>query len=703
VTSSDERSRVLLELARGLGREDRELDQAFGRACAAAASAIGVERVGIWLVDETRSRLSCVCLHRQSSEDRESGLPQETRGHRGYLAALAAERIVAAEDAARDPRTAGFTEIYLRPNGIGAVLDAPVFLAGELAGVVCHEHVGGPRLWTVEDRSFAASIADFIGIAWAEHERRQAARALETSERRFRLLAENSTDMITALDRHGTLLYASPSHLDGIGIAPEDLVGSPAYARVHPDDVATVVETIERGFDARSPGGASFRYRHADGRWLWLEARGRVFQNPDAELRAVITARDVTARVEAEAATRELEAQLSQMQRLEAVGRLAGGIAHDFNNLLTAMLGHLEAAEERDAAGQPVAEELAEMGAVVRRAADLTQQLLSLGRSRATDPYGVDPGEAIASLASVIRRVIGEDVELHVEIEPALPHVRLDPTQIDQILMNLVINARDAMPEGGRLSIRAWCQAPDAPAPASCDGSAGEEVWIEVRDDGTGMDAATCERVFDPFFTTKHSGRGAGLGLSTVYQVVRQASGRIDLHSEPGEGTTVSIRLPALDRVEPAVRTEPALPERDLAGRECILLVEDETSVRRTLEANLSRRGYQILTAGNGTEALAVLARHGGAVKVVVSDVVMPGMGGLELARAVARDHAGVKVLLVSGYAPPSCDRDALLPGDGILRKPFTADELLREVRALLDGDATHGVGPSTIVSGARA
>jgi len=703
VTSSDERSRVLLELARGLGREDQELEEVFDRACAAAAGVIGVERVGIWLFDGTRSHLSCICLHRQSSGDQEPRLPPEKHGHPSYLAALAAERIVAAEDAVRDPRTAEFAEVYLQPNGIGAVLDAPIFLAGELAGVVCHEHVGGPRLWTVEDRSFAASIADFVGIASAEHERRQTARALEKSERRFRLLAENSTDMITALDRHGTLLYASPSHLDGIGIPPEELIGSAAYARVHPEDVATVVDTIERGFDARSLGGALFRYCHADGHWLWLEARGRVFQNPDGELRAVITARDVTARVEAEAATRELEAQISQMQRLEAVGRLAGGIAHDFNNLLTAMLGHLEAAEERDAAGESVAEELAEMDAVVRRAADLTQQILSLGRSRAIDPRGVDPGDAIASLASVIRRVIGEDVDLHVEIEPALPHVRLDPTQVDQVLMNLVINARDAMPEGGRLSIRAWHEVPVAQMPTACDGRAGEEVWIEVRDDGAGMDAATCERAFDPFFTTKHSGRGAGLGLSTVYQVVRQASGQIDLRSEPGEGTTVSIRLPALDRVEPAVRTEPALPERDLAGRECILLVEDEPSVRRPLEANLSRRGYQILTAGNGAEALEVLTRQGGAVNVVVSDVVMPGMGGLELARAVARDHPGVKVLLVSGYAPPSGDPGARLPGDGILRKPFTVDELLHEVRTLLDGDATLDAGPPAMTSGARA
>jgi len=688
--SSEARGRILLELARGVGRWGSDLAGALAHATEATAGALAVERVGIWLFDDEKSRIVCTDLYHQSTGRHEAGCELRRDRAPGYFQALESERIVAAEDAETDPRTRAFTESYLRPAGIGAMLDAPIFHAGELAGVVCHEHVGGARIWTVEDRSFAASIGDYVGVILAERQRQETAAHLERSERQFRLLAEHSRDMIVELDLEGKLLYVSPSHEDVLGYPPSELVGTRAFDRVHPDDIEKVVQTIQAGFQDLGGGGALFRYRHRDGRWLWVEGRGQVYQSSDGSPRAVVSTRDVSARVEAEEAARELHGQLSQMQRLEAVGRLAGGIAHDFNNLLTAILGHLEAAVGNEACPGPIATELDEASSVVTKAAELTQQLLALGRSRAIAPRPTHVNDAIEAVSRIIRRLIGEDIVFELDLAPELPRVSIDPTQLDQVLMNLAINCRDAMPDGGRLSIRTRLEhVALGSGHEQLGGQPGPHVRIDVADSGAGMDASTRARVFDPFFTTKARGKGAGLGLSTVYQIVREARGGIDLESRIGRGTVVSVRLPALEA--PAWLDDggagPARgrPERELGGSERILLVEDEEYVRRPLERAVARQGYEVVTARHGREALDLLASLEGRIDLVVSDVVMPVMGGIELGRRLAREHPEVKLLLVSGYAPPDGDSRDGLPCDGVLQKPFSSGELLHEVRSLLE------------------
>ena len=384
---------------------------------------------------------------------------------------------------------------------------------------------------------------------------------------------------------------------------------------------------------------------------------------------------------------RNLEAQLRQAQKMEAVGRLAGGVAHDFNNLLTVILAHAALARELvDAATQrELLDDLVEIEQAARRAATLTSQLLAFSRQQVIQPREVDLNETVHNLEKMLRRLIGEDIELVTDLEPDLWPVLADPGYLDQILMNLAVNSRDAMTNGGILRIRTRSAVRPPIAAGAHEHELGDYVMLEVSDNGTGMDEQTQQRVFEPFFTTKPKGQGTGLGLSTVYGIVQQSGGHITLESAPGEGTTFRVYLPrATSQPTEAVEMPSAAGKEGRA--ETILVVEDEDAVRGLLERVLSRHGYRVLTAGNITEARLVAEALEGPLDLVITDMVMPGGNGRDVREAVAGLHPDARVLYMSGYTEDDITRRGLGGAESaFLQKPFTAQNLLERIREILD------------------
>ena len=386
---------------------------------------------------------------------------------------------------------------------------------------------------------------------------------------------------------------------------------------------------------------------------------------------------------------RRLEEQLRQSQRLEAVGSLAGGIAHDFNNLLSVILGQSELLLRRLRAGDPALKRVEEIRKAGERAALLTRQLLAFSRKQVLIPEVLDPGAVLTDLASMLRRLIGEDIVLRTVVRPDTGPVRADRGQIEQVIVNLVVNARDAMPEGGSISVEVGNTDLDAAYAASHPPTApGCYVMLAVSDTGTGMDAATRARVFEPFFTTKEKGKGTGLGLATVYGIVKQSGGYVWLYSEAGKGATFKIYLPRVEGVAEARAATPR-PAPAPPGTETVLLVEDEGTLRELAREVLEASGYRVLEAAGGEDALRVADAHAGTIHLLLTDVVMPGMSGRVVAERLAPSRPGMKVLYTSGYTDDAVFQRGVLPeGTAFIQKPFTTEGLARKVREILDSEA---------------
>lgn len=372
---------------------------------------------------------------------------------------------------------------------------------------------------------------------------------------------------------------------------------------------------------------------------------------------------------------------------MEAIGRLAGGIAHDFNNLLTAILGYTQLLRRRIADDNPMQQELGEVENAGRRAANLVAQLLAFSRKQTLQPTVLDLNLLLTDAEPMLRTMIGEDVEISLDLEPGLWRTEADAGQLEQVIMNLAVNARDAMPKGGTLTLRTRNLELERNVRGSeLDSSPGDYVLLTIDDTGFGMDSETASHAFEPFFTTKEQGKGTGLGLSTVHGIINQSGGHIDLRSEPGEGTTLRILLPRVDAVADLIPVHP-LSSHMPGGVETVLLVEDEPEVRGLVKSVLSRLGYAVIEASDGQEALSVLLAHASEeIHLLLTDVVMPKMGGIEAAKRILEMRPGIKVLFVSGYATDGLgyDIEPISP-NWFLAKPFTPVGLAQKVRNVLD------------------
>ena len=499
-------------------------------------------------------------------------------------------------------------------------------------------------------------------------------------EELFRLISENAADMIAVVDAAGQRLYNSPAYGRVLGYSTEELQSTSSFEQVHPDDRKLVQEAEA---EARGGGGRTIQYRmrHKDGSWRVVESRASAILDAQGKIsNLVIVNRDVSER-------RQLEEQFRQAQKMEAVGRLSGGVAHDFNNLLGVIIGYAEFLQESLPAENALRGSVDEILKAGKRAASLTRQLLAFSRQQVLDPKVLDLNATVSDIEKMLRRLISEDIELTTLLSPNLGRVKADQGQLEQVLMNLAVNARDAMPSGGRLLIETENMVMDEkfvrryPYPVQ----PGPYVSLTVTDSGIGMDAETKARAFEPFFTTKEKGKGTGLGLSTVYGVVKQSGGYIDIYSSPGAGTTFKIYLP---RVEEAIKSEKTMggTVSSFEGKETILLAEDETSLRTLTRSTLELCGYKVLEAKDGVEALEVSERHAGPIELLLTDIVMPGMGGRALAQELTRRRPEIRVVYMSGYTGQAVGAQGPVePGSDLLPKPFTREILTRKVREALD------------------
>jgi two-component system cell cycle sensor histidine kinase/response regulator CckA len=371
---------------------------------------------------------------------------------------------------------------------------------------------------------------------------------------------------------------------------------------------------------------------------------------------------------------------------MDAIGQLAGGVAHDFNNVLSVILTYGELLIRQLREGDPIRADVEEIVAAGERAKALTRQLLAFSRRQVLQPRVIDLGDVVVTLVPMLRRLLGEDVALDVRRSQEPCRARVDPTQIEQVILNLAVNARDAMPEGGRLTIEVASAEVDE-GPGAVELAAGTYVTLTVSDTGIGMDDATRVRMFEPFFTTKPLGKGTGLGLATVFGIVQQSGGAVTVRSAPGKGTTLTVHVPRTDAL-PSI-SQP-LPVMRLRGDETILLTEDDDQLRRLARVALQQHGYQVLEAANGGEALLLCEQHDGAIALLLTDVVLPRMSGRHLAERLQPLRPAMKVLYMTGYTDDAIVRHGVDRGDvPLLQKPFTADELLGRVRRVLDGIAT--------------
>ena len=424
-------------------------------------------------------------------------------------------------------------------------------------------------------------------------------------------------------------------------------------------------------------------WKRRDGRPLTVQLSVRAVRNADRQVEYYETfVRDVSEQ-------RRLQQQLVQSQKMEAVGRLAGGIAHDFNNLLTVITSYCDLLLEDLGGDDPKREDLEQVLKAADGAAALTRQLLAFSRQQVITPRVVNLSAVVAGVEKMLRRVIGEDVDLVTALDPRVGSVRADIGQLEQVLMNLAVNARDAMPTGGKLTIETANVVHDPRyARERAAAAVSRFVMLAVSDTGVGMDEATKARIFEPFFTTKEPGKGTGLGLATVYGIVQQAAGFIWVYSEPGRGTTFKIYLPQVDAATEGAAAG-AAPADLPRGTETVLVAEDEAAVRAVTRQVLARQGYVVLEAPHGGAALDIAAQHRGPIHLLVTDVVMPGLSGRQLADQLARLRPDTKVLYVSGYTDDAVVRHGVLEaGIAYLQKPFTTDSLARKVREVLDRPA---------------
>ena len=509
-------------------------------------------------------------------------------------------------------------------------------------------------------------------------------RALVEREELFRLISENAADMIAVVDVEGRRLYNSPSYGKILGYTPQDLEDMPSIEQIHPDDRERVDKAAQEAKLTGAGQSVEYRMRHKNGGWRTLESKASTILNEHGAVeRLVIVNRDVTER-------KQLEDQFRQAQKMEAVGRLSGGVAHDFNNLLGVIIGYGEVLQEKlPAADEAVRVSVEQVLKAGHRAASLTRQLLAFSRQQALDPKVMDLNAVVRDMEKMLQRLIGEDMKLKTDLEPGLGRIKADQSQIEQAILNLAVNARDAMPAGGKLTLATSNFHMDKdfirryPYPVQV----GDYVLLTVADNGMGMDAATQARIFEPFFTTKEVGKGTGLGLSMVYGIVKQSGGYIEVSSELGSGATFKIYLPAVD-APVAVAPKSGLAV-SLRGSETILVAEDEPSLRGLTVQLLRSCGYTVLEANSGEEALKISQEAGGTIHLLLTDVVMPGISGRVLADQLAKQRPEMRVVYASGYTGQAVGAHGVLDeGSHFLPKPFTKEALARKVRAALDNRA---------------
>jgi len=590
---------------------------------------------------------------------------------------LAANRTINLPDV-RKIRSKADREL-LEQRGVKSLLAVPLYMADAPYGFLALKECRREREWPPEDVEILQMAgAIIVGVV----ERLRAKTALEESESRYRRLVENAPEGIWSIDRQGITTYVNARMSEMLGFTVEEMLGTSIYSYMD----AEAARAAERDLWRHRPWEVQridVKFRRRDGSWLdtcmqsWTEAdeRGR--------------RTGATAFIADLSEQRELEKLLRQSQKLEAIGTLAGGIAHEFKNLLMGISAYTEILQMKLGQNHPDYSVTDDLLKCVEKSSRLVNQILAFSRKQSLDPRPTDLNQLVAESEHLLARLVGEHISIELDLTPEPIIVSVDPSQIEQVLLNLTVNARDAMPQGGRLWIRTRrTDVRDDGRPGYLTLPPGAYAELSVADTGIGMDESTRERVFEPFFTTKDRGERSGLGLSVVYGIIKQHRGNIEVRSKPGKGSSFRVLLPLTDG-EPLVKTrEKPLPEesfrRDGTGR-MILLVEDEDTVREPLQYALEEIGYTVISAENGRRGIELFRRHSDSIDLVILDLIMPRMSGMEACEAMRKVRPDLKALFISGHSPTAMDQAFAPPANmPLLWKPFTLAELENKLTELL-------------------
>jgi PAS domain S-box-containing protein len=574
-----------------------------------------------------------------------------------------------------------------RRDGVGGVLTSVTslaYFASALVGLAIDtQRLSLPYLGPIMTAFWVLPIAWQVSRA-----NQQQAERLVATERRYRAIFDQTFQFAGLLDTDGTLLEANRTALDFAGVTAEDVIGRPFWETPWWTHSPALQDKLREAIRSAADGQVvRFEATHParDGRMHCIDVSLKpVYDAAGHVILLIPEGRDITNRVVAEDEKRRLEQQLLQAQKMEALGQLAGGVAHDFNNLLTVIAGHTDMLM-LDASNQSARHDLEQIRHASERAASMTRQLLAFSRQSVFEPKVINLNAVVSQIESMLRRSIGEHIDLVVRVDADAYPVKADPDQLGRAVLNMAINARDAMPDGGRLVIETRnLELPGEPTSTATDASSTTYVLLSMSDTGCGMTAETKARLFEPFYTTKEQGKGTGLGLAVVDGIVKQSGGRIDVFSVPGVGTTFHVYLPAVreHEVAPLAEADARVPR----GNETVLLVEDEPAVREMTQAALQRHGYTVLPAASGDEAIRIARANHGVINVVLTDVVMPGMSGPELVEQLRDEFPDIAALFMSGYTSDAMLRHGIESGEtDFLQKPFSTSALAAKLRQVLD------------------
>ncbi|MBN8420370.1 MAG: PAS domain S-box protein [Verrucomicrobia bacterium] len=672
--------KTLIELTRHWAGDGDDALLLLRKIAEGAAQTLNVSRVSIWRYNSDRSAIRCVDLYEWEEGRHSSGQELSAAAYPDYFRALAEQEMIIADDAAQNPGTSEFREGYLHPHGIRAMLDVPIIVGGLRTGVLCLEHVRTVREWTADEKTFALAMSNLVSLALEGVERRQAEISLRESEKRFRQFAETIEEVFWMTDPTGTeMIYVSPAYEKIWHCTCASLYADPLswLNSVHPEDRERVAQATA---SKRSRGEYDERYRilRADGTLRWIHDRAfPVRDSHGTVLRIVGTAEDITE-------SKQVEAQLLRSQRMESIGTLAGGIAHDLNNVLTPIMMSIELLKLQETNERRL-NIFSAIENSAKRGADMVQQVLSFARGVEGRQLAVEMARLVREIEKIANETFLKNIQVRSTIQNSLWGVQGDPTQLHQVLLNLCVNARDAMPNGGTLKLSASNLMLDGQSgELSTQAKPGPYVLIEVEDTDTGMPPDVVERIFEPFFTTKELGKGTGLGLSTTLAIIKSHHGFLRVHSEMGEGTKFQLYLPASDSADMQDVT-PVGASLPRGSGELVLVVDDEDTVRQIISQTLDAFGYRVLLAADGVEASTLFTAHQNEIAVVLTDMMMPVMDGLATIQVLMRMNPQVRIIAASGLGVKDMVARAMAAGvKHFIPKPYSAETLLKTLAEVL-------------------